>query len=433
MLLYIHVPFCRSKCAYCAFFSEALPKSEMELVLPSLNTDEYSSNKNAWNDWESWDTSTNSAPVISQSAKSIFKEQTWLDNIFLEIEIRAKEVKEKDLAKPIVKTIFFGGGTPSILNPTVIDAILRKIHKHFKVDKKVEITLESNPESLNSKDRIKDYLAGGVNRLSIGVQALDDDLLKKIGRVHNVDMASEAVLNARIAGCRNINIDLIWGLPNQRLGNWVKQLRALMQWNVDHISAYSLTIEENTPFSDILERDKLILPDEETLGQMYRRAGEIFQENGYLQYEISNYSRMGFHCRHNLGYWEGEDYLGFGPSATSTVQSTRWTNPYSLEEWGQMLVSDTKKLNIENLTLQDRAIELIMLRLRTTRGLRVKAVAEITGRDFVKDNQKLISALHKNGLVRLLNGYLRLTHSGFMVSNAILRHLVENTKKYLQN
>ncbi len=435
MLLYIHVPFCRSKCAYCAFFSEALPKSSTQLILPSIHdTKEQKTNSaDNWDDFDTWDNSKNKSPALNTSAKSIIKEQIWLDTILQEIEMRAEEQKQQKQEKPLVKTIFFGGGTPSLLDPSVIECILRKIHKHFQVDKKAEISLEGNPESLNSKEKIQDYLSVGISRLSVGVQALDDNLLKKLGRVHNIDMASESIFYARTAGCRNINIDLIWGLPSQGLGNWVKQLKSLMQLNVDHISAYSLTIEENTVFYELLKKDDVNLPDEDTLAKMYTRTGEIFQENGYLQYEISNYSRMGFQCKHNIGYWEGEDYLGFGPSATSTIGIKRWTNPYSLELWKQAITTKNIEIDYENLSLQDRVIELIMLRLRTTRGLRVKAVADITGRDFVQDNKKLIDALHKNGLVRLLNGYLRLTHQGFMVSNAILRHLVDNTKKQIEN
>ncbi len=431
MLLYIHVPFCRSKCAYCSFFSEAVGKNTPQLVLPSLQEKEVQTSNDNWDDFDTWNSSTKSI-AVNTSTKSLLKEQIWLDMLLLEIEMRANELKNKNQEKPLVKTIFFGGGTPSLLDPSVIEAILRKIYRHFKIDKKIEITLEGNPESLNSKEKIQDYLKAGINRLSVGVQALDDNLLQKIGRVHTMDMASDSIFYARTAGCRNINIDLIWGLPNQGLGNWVKQLKALMQLNVDHISAYSLTIEENTPFYDMLKKEDISLPDEETLGKMYTRTGEIFQENGYLQYEISNYSRMGFQCKHNIGYWEGEDYLGFGPSATSTIGITRWTNPYSLELWKQTITSNLE-IDYENLSLQDRVIELIMLRLRTTRGLRVKAVADITGRDFVQDNKKLIDALHKNGLVRILNGYLKLTHQGFMVSNAILRHLVANTKNQLEN
>ncbi len=407
LLIYIHVPFCKKKCDYCAFFSEAILENEQVSSPISFTENEGSWHEEGASSW-------------------LMKKQIWLDTLMLEMEKASKKY-----AKPAVKTIFFGGGTPSLLEPETIDLILKKIKKLFKVDKKVEITLESNPESLNSTLKVKEYLSAGINRISLGVQSLDNDMLKKLGRVHNFIDSLNALSYLKSGGCKNINVDMMWGLPNQRASQWISQVNELMKLRPDHISAYGLTIEPDTPFENLLEEKKIALPEENEMSMMYLRGSEIFEEHGYLQYEISNYSRMGYQCAHNIGYWEGLDYLGFGPSATSTVKNARWTNPFDLYEWKKTVENSHANIEIEYLSLQDRVIELIMLRLRTTRGLRVKAFNALTGRDFMKDNKKLIQALHENGLIRIINGYVRLTRHGFMVSNSILAHLFENTKKNL--
>ncbi len=407
MLIYIHVPFCKKKCEYCAFYSESISENNAE-----NSTMSFTEQEGAWHE--------------AGESSWLMKKQIWLDTLMLEMEKASRKYE-----KPAVKTIFFGGGTPSLLEAETIDLILKKIKKLFKVDKKAEITLESNPESLNSILKVRNFLSTGINRISLGVQSLDNNLLKKLGRVHDLTDSLNALSYLKSGGCKNINVDMMWGLPEQRASQWISQGNDLMKLKPDHISAYSLTIEQDTPFEKMLEEGKIVLPEENEASMMYMRASEIFEEHGYLQYEISNYSRMGFQCRHNIGYWEGVDYLGFGPSATSTVKNIRWTNPFDLHEWKKAVENSHENIEKEVLSLQDRVIELIMLRLRTTRGLRVKAFNTITGRDFMKDNKKLIQALHENGLIRIMNGYVRLTRHGFMVSNSILSHLFENTKKHL--
>ncbi len=406
LLIYIHVPFCKKKCDYCAFFSEAISENEASSPMS------FAENEGSWHE--------------ESSTSWLMKHQIWLDTLMLEMEKASKKY-----AKPHVKTIFFGGGTPSLLEPETVDLIIKKIKKLFKVDKKTEITLESNPESLNSIIKAKLYLSAGINRISLGVQSLDNAMLKSLGRIHDLTDSLNALSYLKSAGCKNINVDMMWGLPNQRASQWISQVNDLMKLRPDHISAYGLTIEPETKFDILINEGKIVLPEENEMSMMYLRGSEIFEEHGYLQYEISNYSRMGFQCAHNIGYWEGVDYLGFGPSATSTVQNIRWTNPFDLHDWKKTVENSHENLEKEMLSVQDRVIELIMLRLRTTRGLRVKAFNAITGRDFMKDNKKLIQALHENGLIRIMNGYVRLTRHGFMVSNSILAHLFENTKKNL--
>ncbi len=425
MLIYIHVPFCVKKCNYCAFHSEAIYGKDKDEILMSATVN--IEKEESANNEENMPKVENTLSAVAAVDKWDLDREIWYQGITKEIQMRAKEY-----GKLPVKTIFFGGGTPSLIEPQLIKEIIKKIKKYFAVDPKAEITMEANPESLKTRHRIKDYLRAGINRLSIGIQSFDDSMLKTLGRAHNYVDAMNSVAYAREAGCNNINIDMMWGLPSQKVHQWLWQVNELMKLKPDHISMYGLTIEPDTKFDKALEKHEIILPEERDAHTMYMRGAEILQENGYLQYEISNFSRMGFQCRHNLGYWEGADYLGFGPSATSTMQNVRWTNAYDLRLWRQEVEQFAFKHDSEKLTTQDRVIELIMLRLRTSRGMRVKAFGDITGRDFLKDNKALIHALHKNGLIRIINGYVRLTREGFLVSNSILSHLFENTKKFLE-
>lgn len=411
MLIYIHVPFCKKKCAYCAFHSESIQDMNSHNELLSSKEE---------------NETTREQINLKKTNIWALSKQVWLDTLMQEITIRAQEI-----GKVHVRTIFFGGGTPSLIEPEIINTIITRLYEYFIIDKNVEITLEANPESLSSCQKVKEYLSAGVNRLSIGVQAMNDNILKVLGRVHSVSEAIAAVDNAHMANCKNINLDMMWGLPSQSLTDWNNQLKEVIKLKPEHISAYGLTLEPETPLAQLVEKGELLLPEENDLSAMYLNGSEILQENGYLQYEISNYSRIGFQSVHNLGYWEGREYLGLGPSATSTVKNIRWTNPCDLYEWKQMLESDQPELEKEVLTLQDRVIELIMLGLRTTRGVQLEAFSNLARRDFLKDNKQFLTALDKNALVNISDNYVSLTRNGFIVSNSILGHLFESTKKYL--
>ena len=200
----------------------------------------------------------------------------------------------------------------------------------------------------------------------------------------------------------------------------------------DHISAYGLTLEPGTPIELDVEEGRLALPPERDQNIMFMEGAAMLEQHGYLHYEISNFARMGFQCRHNMGYWEGEDYLGLGPSATSTVNNRRWTNPSSQAAWNARTREGKIGQDVEELSPETRVLELLMLRLRTARGLRIAAYREMTGRDFVRDHQRLVQALHENSLIRIRQGYLRLTRSGMLVSNSILSNLFARTREVLR-
>ena len=389
MLVYIHVPFCSTRCRYCAFYSSPLGRG----VDPV------------------------SSPVV----------RDYVDTLFMELAHWGDR-----LGGSPVQTVFFGGGTPSLLPPRVIALVMERLGRYFDLAPKAEVTLEANPESLRGGHRVAQYLEAGINRLSIGIQTLDESMLRMLGRPHKAQDSLHAAFLAREAGCVNINVDLMWGLPGQSVRQWLQTLKDVVRMSPDHISAYGLTLEPGTPLELDVEEGRLMLPPEREQNIMFMEGAALLEQHGYLHYEISNFARMGFQCRHNMGYWEGEDYLGLGPSATSTIAGRRWTNPASQKAWDVRIREGSLGQDVEELTPQTRVLELLMLRLRTARGLRVKAYREMTGRDFVRDHQRLVQALHENGLIRIRNGYLRLTRRGMLVSNSILSNLFERTREVLR-
>lgn len=389
MLVYIHVPFCRTRCNYCAFHSVPLGRGAEAAASPQI--------------------------------------RDYVDTLLMELALMADR-----LGGQTIQSVFFGGGTPSLLPPRIVGVVLERLARHFTLGARAEISLEANPESLRPPRVLPDLLAAGVNRLSIGIQSLDDATLRMLGRPHKARDSLDAVFAARGAGFANVGMDLMWGLPGQSVRQWLQTLKDAVRLAPDHISAYGLTLEPGTALELDCEEGRLTLPPERDQNIMFMEGAAFLEANGYLHYEISNFARMGYQCRHNLGYWEGADYLGLGPSATSTIAGRRWTNPSSQRAWDSRVRSGEAGSAAELLTPGVRVLELIMLRLRTARGLRLKAYRALTGRDFLRDHQRLIQALHENGLIRIRNGYLRLTRSGMLVSNAIIANLFERTQAILE-
>jgi oxygen-independent coproporphyrinogen-3 oxidase len=371
MLLYVHVPFCRSKCHYCAFASMVPRYGDMD-------------------DW----------------AATVSKEAAYWGG---------------RLERPVLKSVFFGGGTPSLVPPYLFREVMEALRAHFRFGKGLECSVEANPDSADA-DTLRGFRELGVNRLSLGVQSLDDGFLKVLGRAHTASQAVHAVHAARDAGFANVSLDMIWGLPGQRLRHWLQDLRAAAGLKPDHLSCYGLTIEPGTRMEALcLERD-MEFASEDDQSKMYVYGAEYLESEGLLQYEVSNFGRMGFFCRHNLGYWEGGDYLGLGPSAVSTIAGERWSNPDDLHRWMRAVHAGALAEDREILDLPTRVRELVMLRLRTSRGLRLRDYRALTGRDFMRDHAQLVQALHQHGLVRISQGYLRLTKTGMLVSNTILEN-----------
>lgn len=386
MQLYIHVPFCRRRCHYCSFYSHALPAGSYGVEVLGV----------------------------------------YLRGLLDELDLWGER-----LGRVRMETIFFGGGTPSILPIKSVELLMKRIRKNFAVDKGAEITLEGNPESILEFGYAAELVQLGFNRLSLGFQSTDNAMLKVLGRPHNLKEALAAYETARVCGFNNINIDLIWGLPGQRLKLWLDELKSVAALKPEHLSCYNLTLEEGTPMYEAVRRGALELPDDKEQASMYAYGSEFLESQGFMHYEISNYARMGFKCRHNLGYWEGYDYLGVGPSATSTIKNRRWSNAADLDAWRDDVAGGAAGKNYEELDNTTRVLELLMLRLRTDRGLRLSAYKQLTGRDFIADNKNLIHGLHKRGMLRIKNGYLSLTGAGMLVSNSILEFLFSSTREKL--
>lgn len=386
MLLYIHVPFCRKKCSYCAFYS--LPMEEGRA----------------------------GADQINAYAASLVRElRLWGER----------------LGKVPVETIFFGGGTPSLLPGGTIGKILDVARKVFTVADNAEITAEANPDSALEAGWLFDARRAGVNRLSLGVQSFDDADLAILGRPHSVRAAQAAMETARTAGFANISLDLMWGLPGpppshaQSQTQWLRQLRLAVEAQPEHISAYGLTVEPASALEKAIAKGKLILPRENEQASIYLSGSDYLESRGYMQYEISNYARMGFECRHNLGYWEGADYLGLGPAAASTMAGKRWTNPDSLREWQRAIRVGVIAPTVEKLDAAAKAKEWLMLHLRMTKGLSLKDWQDLTGQAFLQEYAHLIALLQKNGLAATRTGRFRLTRSGMLVSNTIIAHFFD--------
>ena len=340
MLLYIHVPFCRRKCRYCAFYSEAsAPGSDARLA-------------------------------------------SWASALLCEMRREAEA-----LGHPSLRTVFFGGGTPSLLSPSLVGAVLDAAAGLFSLDAQAEISMEANPESMN-EEKARGFRLAGVNRVSLGVQALDDALLAALGRVHDKKTALSAYSALRRAGFHNVGLDLMWGLPGQSVDNWKAQLAEAAALSPEHLSCYGLMLEEGTPF--FRERENLRLPAEEEAAAMYEEGGALLEAAGYAQYEISNYAKQGFACRHNTGYWQGEEYLGLGPAAVSCTGNERRSNVADLEAWLSAVRQGKRAASVERLGFTEKAEELVMLGLRTAQGLDLAAYRALTGRDFEKDNAALI-------------------------------------------
>ena len=371
--IYIHVPFCRSKCQYCDFYSV-----------------------------------TN-------------KEYRLLENYRKAI---CEHIREAGAQAPgyLVDTIYFGGGTPTYFGAEGMASILTAIRKNFDVSPSAEITFEANPDSV-SKRLLRRLRSEGFNRVSLGIQCDDDEILEKIGRPHNYQQAVDAYKLIRRKGFRNVSVDLMYGLPGQSLEAWQETLTNVLKLKPEHISCYGLKVEEGTPLYEVQEYANLA--DDDTQADMYLSAIEIMRDRGYRQYEISNFCRKGNVSRHNLKYWGGEEYLGFGPDAASDFGGRRFTAVRDVHAYIDGILSGgTVLTDVQEVPSRERAGEYLMMRLRTSMGI----VPDEYERKFLLPFGPLEEALenfrHRNLAVRTYDGRWHLTAQGFLLSNSIISDLL---------
>ncbi len=371
--LYIHVPFCRSKCQYCDFYSLAT------------------------------------------------KDDSLIDGY---LDAVCDHIKEAGELAPGYKvdTIFFGGGTPSFFGAEGIAVILTTIRRNFDVDDGAEITVECNPDSVSDR-LLRRLRAEGVNRLSLGIQSDDDEMLKKLGRPHTYSQAVMAYQRMRKAGFRNISVDLMYGLPGQDIQDWAETLDNVLRLNPEHVSCYALKVEEGTPFAEL--KDVLNLPDDDTQAEMYLTAVDTLKGRGFRQYEISNFCRKGLTSRHNLKYWTGGEYLGFGPGASSDFAGKR----YSLKRDLQAYISGIRDggdiiEDLQEIPNRERAGEYLMLRLRTSQGIEAREYEKMYLLPFAPLEEVMEKRRRLYHATQTDTGRWVLTPKGFLVSNDIISDLL---------
>lgn len=370
--LYFHIPFCTKKCPYCHFY-----------VLPD---------------------------------KDPFKKQL-LEGIFLEWK-----KWEETLSKHQLISIYFGGGTPALLGPEPMAQILEKIQHTFSYDPSAEITLEANPENI-TYELMKGYRDIGINRVSIGVQTLDEQLLKTLGRTHSSQKAKEAIHLTAESGISNISMDLMYDLPGQSLAAWESTLQQVGSLPVTHLSLYNLTIEPHTVFFKYREKLQTEIPDEETSLKMYEMAVNSLQKDGLQQYEISAFSKPSFFSRHNTGYWTGRPFIGFGPSAFSFWEGKRFRNVANLNRYTKTLESGESPIDFEEkLAHPHKERELLAIQLRLMEGVNLTTFQE---KNKLDPQTKLsFEKLIAEGYLQLQNSILSLTKKGILFYDSVASEIV---------
>ena len=378
--IYIHIPFCRSKCQYCDFYS-LTGKKECDF-------------------------------------------DGYLDAV-------CKHIKEAGPQAPdhIVDTVYFGGGTPSFFGADGMAAILTAIRKSFDVSPTAEITFEANPDSVTDR-LLRRLRSEGFNRVSLGIQCDNDETLKQLGRPHTYEQAVQAVKKIRKHRFRNLSVDLMFGLPSQRLQDWEKTLRNVLRLKPEHISCYGLKVEEGTPLYDYQEFYNLA--DDDIQADMYLLAVKVLKAFGYRQYEISNFCRKGHVSRHNLKYWTGGEYLGFGPDASSDFGGCRFAMVRDLQGYIEGIQTGGRVLReYQEVAPRERAGEYLMMRLRTASGIDPQSYEKQHLLPFAPLEKKMLEFKERGWAEKTYDGRWHLTAEGFLVSNTIISDLLliqERTK-----
>lgn len=371
--LYVHIPFCVKKCSYCDFLS---------------------------------------APATEQT------KEAYMAALFAEIGGRAKDYKER-----IVTSIFIGGGTPSLLSGDSIRQLMEHIREGFSLAPDAEITMEVNPGTVTA-EKLTAFYGAGINRLSIGMQSAQEQELKILGRIHDFDGFCQVYREAVEAGFTNINVDVMSGLPGQTLASYKDTLEKVLRLEPmpQHISAYSLIVEEGTPFAAMADRGELPLPEEDTERAMYEETIEVLAGYGFHRYEISNYALDGYECRHNVGYWIRRDYLGFGIGAASLIDNVRFQNGRDLNAYLAHPLACREEQ--QSLTTQEQMEETMFLGLRLIRGVSYPEFARCYGQTLEEVYGEVIARNEADGLLTVREDEtgrrLMLTGRGLDVSNYVM-------------
>ncbi|TFZ40045.1 oxygen-independent coproporphyrinogen III oxidase [Soehngenia longivitae] len=367
--IYIHIPFCIKKCDYCDFISVKLNDGLIE---------------------------------------------EYINDLIKEIEIYSKLI-----SKYVIDSIFIGGGTPSSIDSKFIGKIFEKLYSSFNIDSKAEITIEVNPGTINKK-KLEAYKDFGINRISLGAQSLNDKILQNIGRIHNEQDILNTIKLIKLEGFDNINSDLMIGLPEQTLHDVISSLEKIIELNLTHISLYSLIIEEGTKLYKLEQNGKLNLPNEDEERLMYHEAKRLLEKNGYRQYEISNFSKPDFECKHNLKYWTLKPYVGIGLNSHSNIWDYRYWNYSNFKEYHNYLMKG--KLPIENkeyINTISKITEFMILGIRLNSGINREEFKRVFGTDMDYYYKDAIQKNINNGLIFDDGKNIKLTSKGLDLSNIV--------------
>lgn len=394
--IYIHIPFCVKKCDYCDFLS---------------------------------------APADLET------KEKYVEALINEIKLNKNKMSEY-----VVDTVFIGGGTPSLLEENQISKIMSVLRDNCNMSENPEITIECNPGTI-TESKLLEYKKSGINRISFGLQSTNDEELKSIGRIHNYAGFLESYNLARKCGFDNINVDLMSALPGQTLKSYEETLNKVVRLEPEHISAYSLIVEENTLMYDRVKKAQIkginILPDEESERKMYYLTNNILRSNGYRKYEISNYSKPGKECKHNIGYWQRKEYLGFGIGAASLYKENRYNNISDINKYIEVLTNNIKENSINNvgnssevenqvnilnsivknlqqLTERDRMEEFMFLGLRMMEGVSMEKFEQYFGKTYMEVYGKVQKRMEDKRFLINDNGYVKLTEFGIDLSNYVM-------------
>jgi oxygen-independent coproporphyrinogen-3 oxidase len=373
--LYVHVPFCRAICPYCDFYS---------VVPRSLQITQY------------------------------------IDSINNEIKL----FKDSSYSKFSYGSLFFGGGTPSFIQTDELEQILNHIYSGFDISMDAEITIECNPNSLD-KEKLNQYRVMGINRISLGVQSFNDEHLKTLGRIHDLDSALKSYENVRATGFDNVSIDMIYGIPGQSLKDWDRDLDNAIDLAPDHISAYNLIIEPNTPFGELYDKGELNPPADNVQEKMYLMLNEKLKANGYYRYEISNFAKDGYESIHNMKYWRYEPYLGLGPSAVSFDGKTRSKNVSDLKSHIENMKNENYiSYEIETIDHSKAITEKIMMGLRLTEGISISELKNRYEYDILSEKADVLEKLSDSRLIEIIDNRLVIAEKGLYISNSIILDLI---------
>ena len=370
--IYVHIPYCKQACHYCDFHFSTNLESKQELVTCLL----------------------------------------------AEIELQQDFLTDKK-----IETIYFGGGTPSLLSKQEIEQIIEKIADNFDLSQTAEITLEANPDDLTTEN-LQNFKEAGINRLSIGIQSFTDQFLEFFNRAHDATMAMNCVELARQTGIEDISIDLIYGVPNQSIEQFRDDLEKAIGLDTQHVSVYGLTIEEKTAFGRWAEQGKLEPLDETLAAEQFEMIMDKLEAAGYEQYEISNFCKPGFESRHNSSYWQGKQYLGIGPAAHSYDGQSRQFNVRNNAAYIKAITSEEVPATAEKLSIEDKVSEYLLTRLRTSRGIDIREYESNFNSPFLEKYRAQVEFFVKEGALVVDNGQVRLTRKGKLLADHITEKLI---------